>query len=234
MVISSEGIAFIKQHEGLYLHAYDDGVGVMTIGYGHTKNVKRGDVITLQQAEEYLRGDLKEFEEAVNGLNLNLKQNQYDSLVSFLFNVGVGALSTEYKIGRHLRNNELSEVPKDMLAWCNAGGYYMQGLYNRRVDEAKLFGQHPISVSTDTTILKEGDYSEVSKTFKNGSTEETIWTSNEHVNKVGTLNKYEECKCLGVHNGHAIVQFVGSHNYDKVGFTTCTVAERNGIIVPLN
>ena len=62
----------------------------------------------VQQAEDYLRGDLKEFEEAVNGLNLDLKQNQYDSLVSFLFNVGLGALSTDYKIGRDLRNNVLS------------------------------------------------------------------------------------------------------------------------------
>ena len=234
MKISANGLEFIKQHEGLYLHAYDDGVGVMTIGYGHTKNVKRGDVITLQQAEEYLREDLKEFEEAVNGLNIVLNQNQYDSLVSFLFNVGVGALSTEYKIGRDLRNNVLSDVPKDMLAWCNAGGHYMEGLYRRRVDEAKLFGQHPISVSTDTTLLKEGDYSDMRKIFQNGSTEETIWTSNEHVNKVGTLDVHEKCLCLGVHNGHAIVQFVGVHGYDKVGFTTCTVAERNGIIVPLN
>ena len=95
MVISSEGIAFIKQHEGLYLRAYNDGVGVMTIGYGHTKNVKSGDVITLEQAETFLRSDLKEFEEAVNGLNLDLKQNQYDSLVSFLFNVVVSNVCLE-------------------------------------------------------------------------------------------------------------------------------------------
>ena len=86
MEISSNGLEFIKQHEGLYLHAYDDGVGVMTIGYGHTKNVKRGDVITLQQAEEYLRDDLKEFEQAINSLNLQLKQNEFDAFVSFYYN----------------------------------------------------------------------------------------------------------------------------------------------------
>ena len=232
--ISQNGINFIKQWEGLFLKSYDDGVGVWTIGYGHTKGVKSGQTITLEQAEQFLKDDLKEFENAVNSLGLSLTQNQFDSLVSFLFNVGTGALSTEYKIGRDLKSGNLNNVPSDMLAWCNGGGHYIQGLYNRRVAEANLFKEHSVAnITSNIKALRESDFSEMSKVFQNGSTSEQIWTSNEHTNLVGSLEPHEKCKCLGVHNGHAIVQYVGSHNYDKVGFTSCKVADKNGTIVPL-
>ena len=68
------------------------------------------------------------------------------------------------------------------------------------------------------------------KKFVNGRSTEQIWTSNEHLVKVGTLDPNETCECLGIHNGHAIVKYTGSHNYDKVGFTNCHVKEINGII----
>ena len=61
------------------------------------------------------------------------------------------------------------------------------------------------------------------KTFTNGSTRENIWTSNAHKVKVGYLDPGEKCECLGVHNGHAIVKYVGSDGYDKVGFTESKV-----------
>ena len=61
------------------------------------------------------------------------------------------------------------------------------------------------------------------KTFCNGSTRERIYTNNKHENLVGSLDPYEKCKCLGVHNGHAIVMYTGANGYDKVGFTESTV-----------
>lgn len=66
MKISDRGIDFIKGFEELRLKAYDDGVGVWTIGWGHTKGVKKGDVITIEQAEQFFRDDLAEFESFVN------------------------------------------------------------------------------------------------------------------------------------------------------------------------
>ena len=78
------------------------------------------------------------------------------------------------------------------------------------------------NAQTNNTEIKEEMYVEV-KTFCNGSTRERIYTNNKHENLVGSLDPYEKCKCLGVHNGHAIVMYTGSNGYDKVGFTESTV-----------
>ena len=86
MVISSEGLEFIKQHEGLYLHAYDDGVGVMTIGYGHTgKDVKKGMVITEEKATDLLKKDIARFEKHVSEYNkiYHFTDSEFSALVSF-------------------------------------------------------------------------------------------------------------------------------------------------------
>ena len=86
MKTSPKGIALIKEFEGLRLKAYKCPGGVWTIGYGHTAGVKSGMVITEAQAEEYLKADLIVFERYLNGLGLALNQNQFDALVSFIYN----------------------------------------------------------------------------------------------------------------------------------------------------
>ena len=78
------------------------------------------------------------------------------------------------------------------------------------------------NTQTNNIEIKEEMYVSV-KTFCNGSTRERIYTNNKHENLVGSLDPYEKCKCLGVHNGHAIVMYTGSNGYDKVGFTESTV-----------
>ena len=78
------------------------------------------------------------------------------------------------------------------------------------------------NIKNNSEIKKEEMFVNV-KTFCNGSTRENIWSSNAHENKIGYLDPYEKCKCLGVHNGHAIVMYTGSNGYDKVGFTESTV-----------
>ena len=90
MKTSDNGIAFIKRHEGVRLQAYLCPAGVWTIGYGHTSSVKQGDRISQSQADTYLRADLRTAEQAINKQRLNLNQNQFDALVSFVFNVGSG------------------------------------------------------------------------------------------------------------------------------------------------
>lgn len=137
--ISQEGIEFIKEREGLRLKAYDDGGGVWTIGFGHTKGVKKGDTINKEQAETFLRNDLIEFEGAVDALvKVPLTQKQFDALVSFAFNVGVGALrkSTLLKV---LNAGDYGRVPNELSKWVKDGGKTVQGLVKRRALEAAMF-----------------------------------------------------------------------------------------------
>ena len=94
MNLSEKGISLIKKFEGCHLTAYLCPAGKWTIGYGHTAGVVKGMKITQEQADEYLRQDCKSSEKAVNALGRNLNQNQFDALVSFAFNCGVGNLKT--------------------------------------------------------------------------------------------------------------------------------------------
>ncbi|BEM36217.1 hypothetical protein SME06J_49090 (plasmid) [Serratia marcescens] len=91
MNISEIGLAFIKQFEGLPLSAYQCPANVWTIGYGHTAGVQPGNMITEQEADNCLRLDIAESVRAVNRLvKVTLTSNQFDALVSFVFNLGAG------------------------------------------------------------------------------------------------------------------------------------------------
>src|SRR5690625_3932848 len=91
--ISSAALHLIKHYEGLILDVYQDAVGVWTIGWGHTKTARKGMVVTESQAEALLLDDIAEHARGVAGaLKVKVKQHQFDALVSFPFNVGVGAL----------------------------------------------------------------------------------------------------------------------------------------------
>jgi len=136
---SQEGIQFIKDREGLRLKAYDDGGGVWTIGYGHTKGVKKGHIINTAQAERFLRDDLVEFEDAVDALvKVELTQNQFDALVSFAFNVGVAAFRKSTLL-RVLNRGEYGKVPNELSKWVKDNGKVVQGLVKRRALEAAMF-----------------------------------------------------------------------------------------------
>ncbi len=97
MTTSRVGINLITSFEDLRLNAYDDGVGVWTIGFGTTVypsgiKVKKGDVCTAEQAKAFFTYDLKRFENAVNGaVKVKLTQNQFDALVSLTYNIGENA-----------------------------------------------------------------------------------------------------------------------------------------------
>ncbi len=93
MKTSSTGINFIKQFEGYKSVAYQDSVGVWTIGYGHTRNVVKGQTITELQAVEFLKSDVSIVENALNKWGFKLNQHQFDALVSLFYNVGTGMIS---------------------------------------------------------------------------------------------------------------------------------------------
>tara|TARA_B100000212_G_C27359531_1_gene527555 strand:+ start:508 stop:951 length:444 start_codon:yes stop_codon:yes gene_type:complete len=139
MKISKEGIALIKKFEGIELEAYQDSVGVWTIGYGHTKGVKEGDNISLKKAEEMLEEELVEYEGYINNMvELGLEQNQFDALVAWVYNLGPTNLreSTLLKV---LNQGLFDEVPFEIKRWNKAGGQVLNGLVRRREAEALLF-----------------------------------------------------------------------------------------------
>ena len=139
MNISNEGISLIKKFEGCELEAYQDAVGVWTIGYGHTKDVRQGMSITKEQADNMLINELDEYCDHVEkAVTVDLKQNQFDALVSWTYNLGPTNLnaSTMLKV---LNNKNYDEVPAQIKRWNKAGGKVLEGLVRRREAEALLF-----------------------------------------------------------------------------------------------
>lgn len=135
-----KNLDIIKRHEGLRLEAYMPTPNdVPTIGYGHTKGVKMGMRITNAQAEEYLKQDIAWAQDAVNSLvKVRLTQNQFDALVSFVFNVGASAF-TKSTLLRMLNGGDYQGAADQFLRWDKQGGKVLRGLTKRRAEERALF-----------------------------------------------------------------------------------------------
>ena len=139
MKTSNKGIDLIKKHEGFRSKAYRCSANVLTIGYGHTLNVKSTDVITLDQAESFLRQDVEFAEKEVNKHNLNINQNQFDALVSFVFNLGVGNFARSTLLRKIKSNPNDPTIRREFNRWIYAGGKVLNGLVRRRKEEADLY-----------------------------------------------------------------------------------------------
>lgn len=135
MKISENGINLIKSFEGLRLKAYKDAAGVSTIGYGHTKGVVLGQIITEAKADEYLRQDIVRACTLVSKYEstYHWNQNEYDAMVSFCFNIG--SITALTKFGTRTKE----QIAKAMLLYVNAGGVKLNGLVKRRKAEHDLF-----------------------------------------------------------------------------------------------
>lgn len=143
MQASKAGLDLIKQFEGLYLKAYRCPAGVPTIGYGHTAGVAMGQTVTQQQADDYLRRDVRQFERAVSRLvRVPLTQGQFDALVSFAFNLGEGALAQSTLL-RLLNAGDYAGAAAQFERWNKAGGRVLPGLVRRRAAERALFEARP-------------------------------------------------------------------------------------------
>jgi lysozyme len=137
--INAAGLALIKQFEGLRLHAYQDGAGIWTIGYGHTQDVWKGDVCTPEDAERWLRDDLAEAEDAVSQLaKFPLTDNQFAALVAFTFNMGFGNLRRSNLL-KHLNAGHYADVPEQLSQWVYVGSAKSPGLVARRAAEIALW-----------------------------------------------------------------------------------------------
>lgn len=147
--ISQVGLDLIKQFEGCRLTAYQCSAGVWTIGYGHTAGVHRGMKITQAQADAYLKQDVAKFEKYVNNASYvpftsKLNQNQFDALVSFVFNLGQGNLM------KLCKGRTINQIPSAMQQYCKANGKTLPGLQRRRKAEAALYNKK-VQSSTGTT-----------------------------------------------------------------------------------
>lgn len=140
MKISQKGTDLIKSFEGLELKAYKDSVGVTTIGYGSTgSHVSMGMTITKEQAEQLLKKDLERFEKGVSDIvKVPLNQNQFDALVSFSFNLGLGSLKSSTLL-KKLNFSDYIGASKEFERWNRAGGKVLAGLTRRRIAERDLF-----------------------------------------------------------------------------------------------
>jgi lysozyme len=139
MNISQEGISLIKKFEGCELEAYKCAAGVWTIGYGHTKDVKEGDSILKEDAESMLMHELQEYCNDVDiAVKVDLKQNEFDALVSWTYNLGLTNLNSSTML-KVLNEGKHNEVPAQMKRWNKASGQVKQGLVRRREAEALMF-----------------------------------------------------------------------------------------------
>ena len=139
MKTSAQGIVLIKRHEGLRLKAYKCPAGVWTIGYGHTSGVREGFVITEEEATVFLKSDLRTAENTVNAALPTINQNQFDALVSFVFNIGSGNFLKSTLLKKAKANPADATIQQEFLKWRLAGGKVLPGLEKRRKDEADLY-----------------------------------------------------------------------------------------------
>lgn len=145
---SEKGIALIKRFEGLRLEAYQDVVGVWTIGYGWTGPVDGipvhgGMVITDDTAEILLRNGLLQYEQVINHLvTAPLNQNQFDALVCLTYNIGTQAFERSTLL-KKLNADDMDGAAAEFLRWNKAGGNVLQGLVTRREVEATRFQTIP-------------------------------------------------------------------------------------------
>lgn len=158
MKISAAGIELLKQFEGCRLTAYQDSVGVWTIGFGTTAGVKEGQTISQVKAEEYLRFDLAIFEKAVTeSLKVPVNQNQFDALVSFTYNVGVSAFRSSTLLNLINEKTDKKVVAAEFSKWVKAGNQTLPGLVSRRKAESELFLKGAKNDVLAHTILAQRD-----------------------------------------------------------------------------
>lgn len=139
MKASVDAYELIKQFEGLRLKAYLCPAGIWTIGYGHTSGVSPNSFITIQEADEYLHRDVATIEMQLNKLNLSLRQCQWDAIVSFVFNVGIGNFKASTLLAKIRINPDDNSIIDEFLRWVYANGKVMKGLQKRRLAEMKLY-----------------------------------------------------------------------------------------------
>jgi lysozyme len=141
MNLGYNGTKILKFFEGCRLTAYQDSVGVWTIGYGHTKGVHAGMSITQEEAEQMLLIELEEYEGYIEKyVIVPLTQNQFDALVVWVYNLGPTNLRRSTLL-KELNSGNYTAAGNEITKWNKAGGKVLAGLVKRREAEAELFNE---------------------------------------------------------------------------------------------
>ena len=146
MNVSKAGIALIKHHEGVRNRAYRCPAGLFTIGVGHLIGDGKSlpadwnRTFTAEEIDGLLKSDLRRFELGVHKMlpNVPLRQHEFDALVSFCFNLGLGCFQRSTLRQALLRGDKKAAM-ESLVKYCRAGGKILRGLQTRRLDEKALF-----------------------------------------------------------------------------------------------
>lgn len=156
MQMSQGGIdALLKKFEGCKLTAYRCPANVLTIGYGHTSaagapEVTEGMKITQAQADQILKRDLVKYETGVLGMLAQpVSQNQFDVLVDFAYNAGLGNLKSSTLL-KKVNAGQFDAVPGELMKWTKGGGKVLPGLVRRRQAECSWWTSDPVSATPAT------------------------------------------------------------------------------------
>ncbi len=143
MKISDKGIEFIKREEGEVLTSYRCSAGVWTIGVGHTgKDVTSNMRITKQKSDELLKSDLRRFENCINeNVRVELKQREFDALVSLAFNIGCNAFKNSTLLRKINEKATFEEIEKSWKMWRMSNGKINNILVKRRERELEQYKQ---------------------------------------------------------------------------------------------
>ncbi|GAB2928022.1 lysozyme [Hafnia psychrotolerans] len=144
MEMRNNGLTLLKSFEGCELTAYQDSVGVWTIGYGWTqpvngKPIGKGMTITHEAADSLLRSGVVQYEKGVTGMvKVTVNQNQFDALVDFAYNLGLKSLEGSTLL-KKLNAGDYMGAADEFPKWNKAGGKVLNGLVKRRAAERSLF-----------------------------------------------------------------------------------------------
>lgn len=137
--INKAGLDLVRYYEKCRLTAYICPAGKLTIGWGHTgPDVRPGMKITRQRADELLAADLARFERFVDAHGGACTSNQFSALVSFAYNCGEGNFEESTLLRLH-RAGKYEAAKQQFYRWIHGGGKVLQGLVERRDDEARLY-----------------------------------------------------------------------------------------------
>ncbi|MEM9451970.1 MAG: lysozyme [Cyanobacteria bacterium P01_E01_bin.6] len=163
--INQAGLEVIKEFEGLRLESYLCPAQVWTIGYGTTRGVKPGMVITKDKAEALLRDDVVSFErniqKTLGGIELN--DNQFSALVSLCYNCGIAPIKQGNTIRRTLEAGDYQGAADGFMLWRKAGGHVLEGLVRRRKRERELFIGQLGQPSSSAAPVPESNASEATR-----------------------------------------------------------------------
>ena len=146
MRVSKQGIDLIAKWEGFRAKPYNCPAGVPTIGYGNTTYLD-GTKVTLQdpeisecEARNLLELTANKFGQQVDErVGQSLTQHQFDALVSFAYNVGIGAFSRSTLLKKVNANPCDASIEKEFKRWTRSNGKVLKGLVKRRAEEANLY-----------------------------------------------------------------------------------------------